>query len=202
MIKKKLTRRQEDILRFISSFYAENNITPTLHEIASFFSISDAGAWYHVDTLEKKGFIDSRGSIARGIRLREWNEYSPAITIIPFFDEERWLSGERGQKNEFNATGLRLEKGASYFALRMESGCLVNIHIIPGDILIFRKSSSAEDNDIVIARTEGSSVCQIRSFHRTKNKIILQAECDSIGNISCQSCEIQAILQAVVRRYE
>ena len=162
MIKKKLTRRQEDILRFISSFYAENNITPTLHEIASFFSISD----------------------------------------IPFFDEERWLSGERGQKNEFNATGLRLEKGASYFALRMESGCLVNIHIIPGDILIFRKSSSAEDNDIVIARTEGSSVCQIRSFHRTKNKIILQAECDSIGNISCQSCEIQAILQAVVRRYE
>ena len=191
MIKKKLTRRQEDILRFISSFYAENNITPTLHEIASFFSISDAGAWYHVDTLEKKGLIDNRRNMARGIRLREWNEYSPAITIIPFFDEERWLCGERGQKNEFNATGLRLEKGASYFALRME-----------GDILIFRKSSSAEDNDIVIARTEGSSVCQIRSFHRTKNKIILQAECDSIGNISCQSCEIQAILQAVVRRYE
>ena len=78
----------------------------------------------------------------------------------------------------------------------------MNIHIIPGDILIFRKSSSAGENDIVIARTEGSSVCQIRSFHRTKNKIILQAECDSIGNISCQSCEIQAILQAVVRRYE
>ena len=188
MIKKKLTKRQEDILRFISSFYAENNITPTLHEIASFFSISDAGAWYHVDTLEKKGFIDSRGSIARGIRLREWNEYSPAI--------------KREQKREFNATGLRLEKGSTYFALRMESGCLMNIHIIPGDILIFRKSSSAGENDIVIARTEGSSVCQIRSFHRTKNKIILQAECDSIGNISCQSCEIQAILQAVVRRYE
>lgn len=199
---RKLTGRQDEILRFISSFYAENNICPTLHEIASFFSISDAGAWYHVDALEKKGLIASSRNTARGIRLKEWNEYSPGITIIPLYEEERWLAGDKSVKKDFNATGLQLEKKTSYFALRMTSSSLINIHIIPDDILVFRKCSHAADNDIVIARTEGSAVCQIRSFHKTKNKIILQAECDSIGNISCQSCEIQAILQTVVRRYE
>ena len=53
----------------------------------------------------------------------------------------------------------------------------------------------------VIASLEGSQRHELRTWHRHGGKIILQAECDNIGNISCQSCAVHAILHAVVRFY-
>ena len=79
----KLTSRQNEIVRFISSYFSQTNKSPALSDIAEHFSISQAGAWYHVRALEKKGILSVASGTSRGISLTSWNTYAPGITIIP-----------------------------------------------------------------------------------------------------------------------
>lgn len=198
---RKTTPRQQEILRFIASYFAKNNTSPTLEEIARHYDMSPSGAWYHVRALENKGLLKVNRNVARGIFLTEWDSYVPGISIIPLFGEERYISqGVRKAKEEFNASALNLARGEEYFALRMESDSLRNIAIRPGDILVFRRADSPKDGDVILGSLEGSDTVVLRTFHRRNSRmIILQAECDNIGNITCQSCVVHAILHAVVR---
>ena len=198
---RKPTSRQADILRFISVYFTKNNTSPTLQEIAQHYDMSPAGAWYHVKALEAKGLLKINHKAARGIFLSEWEEYVPGISIIPLFSEERYINqGVRKAKEEFNASALNLSRDSEYFAMRMESDSLRNIAIRPGDILVFRRDDRPNEGDVILGSLEGSDTVVLRSFHRRNSRmIILQAECDNIGNITCQSCVVHAILHAVVR---
>lgn len=66
-----LTDRQEDILNYIKDCI-NNGMPPTVREIANRFDIrSTNGITCHLKALEKKGFIEHRQNIARGILLTE-----------------------------------------------------------------------------------------------------------------------------------
>lgn len=197
----KLTSRQNEIVRFISSYFSQTNKSPALSDIAEHFSISQAGAWYHVRALEKKGILSVASGTSRGISLTSWNTYAPGITIIPLYRERDYLEGRFKGHEDFNASALMLEKGKSYFCIKMDSSSLINIHIRPGDYLVFRKASTAEYGQLVIAGLEDAENLEMRTYLPQKGKVVLQAECDSIGNISCKTCSIHAILHAVVRLY-
>lgn len=197
----KLTSRQNEIVRFISSYFSQTNKSPALSDIAEHFSISQAGAWYHVRALEKKGILSVASGTSRGISLTSWNTYAPGIIIIPLYRERDYLEGRVKRHEDFNASALMLEKGKSYFCIKMDSSSLINIHIRPGDYLVFRKASTAEYGQLVIAGLEDAENLDMRTYLPQKGKVVLQAECDSIGNISCKTCSIHAILHAVVRLY-
>ena len=187
----KLTSRQNEIVRFISSYFSQTNKSPALSDIAEHFSISQAGAWYHVRALEKKGILSVASGTSRGISLTSWNTYAPGITIIPLYRERDYLEGRLKGHEDFNASALMLEKGKSYFCIKMDSSSLINI----------RKTSTAEYGQLVIAGLEDAENLEMRTYLPQKGKVVLQAECDSIGNISCKTCSIHAILHAVVRLY-
>ena len=71
-----LTKRQQDTLKVIKKFMAENGYPPTVREIAKILELSSpATIQAHLDMLEKKEYIRKKGHANRTIELLVDNEY-------------------------------------------------------------------------------------------------------------------------------
>ena len=80
---KKLTDRQEEVLKYIISFINTNKYPPTMREIASNFSITVNGAYDHVKALEKKGKIHCDMNRSRAIGVINNEEKTEEVIEVP-----------------------------------------------------------------------------------------------------------------------
>ena len=65
-----ISKRQQQICKFIAQFPSENGFAPTIREISSGVGISSTGVvQYHVLALERAGALTRREGFSRTIRL-------------------------------------------------------------------------------------------------------------------------------------
>ena len=80
-----LTRRQREILDYISSYLEEHGISPTLEEIAQHLGVGRVTVFGHVGELERKGVIRKAApGISRSIRPVEGaiaSKARPELTV-------------------------------------------------------------------------------------------------------------------------
>ena len=65
------TDRQRQILRFIADYKARHGTSPTLREIAQHCKIYLRGVQYHLERLERAGYLTRARKRSRGIELRQ-----------------------------------------------------------------------------------------------------------------------------------
>ena len=82
------TKKQQEILLFISSFISEYGFAPSLREIAERFKVSPSAVHYALTSMEKKGLIEKNNGGARAIILPEETRKDRSNTPIPFFSSE------------------------------------------------------------------------------------------------------------------
>ena len=76
---KGLTKRQEDVLKFIADYLANYEYPPSYQEIADKFGIvSKHGVVRHLEALVRKGFIEKTGTTARSLRIIDKRYQPPA----------------------------------------------------------------------------------------------------------------------------
>lgn len=69
-----LTKRQKEILDFISSFIDKNGYAPIIKEIQKKFHLSSTSTVHqHIDTLHHKGYIKKIANLARAIEVIKRN---------------------------------------------------------------------------------------------------------------------------------
>ena len=81
------TKKQQEILIFISSFISEYGFAPSLREIADHFKVSPSAVHYALSSMEKKGLIEKNNSGARSIILPEKTRKDMGNVPIPFFSK-------------------------------------------------------------------------------------------------------------------
>ncbi len=65
-----LTERQEDVLLFVQYYIESEGFPPTRNEIAQAMNYQSANAAQdHLNAIERKGWIELKPRISRGIRL-------------------------------------------------------------------------------------------------------------------------------------
>ena len=72
MMRKKLTKRQQEVLDFIINYVREVGYPPTVREIAGAFGISSKGAYDHLTAIEKKEYIKRDPTKPRAIELMDF----------------------------------------------------------------------------------------------------------------------------------
>jgi len=66
----KLTKRQKQILDFLSEFIEINGYSPSMEEIAAHFHFASLNAVFkHLEALERRGFLHRDSNRARSIQL-------------------------------------------------------------------------------------------------------------------------------------
>ena len=92
---KKITKRQFEIAGFIRDFIGKNTISPTLYDIAEYFSIKPSTAAAHIAALERKRVIVRQKGRRRSIRPVGMGSGLPqkVPVCVPFFQKNINFSG-------------------------------------------------------------------------------------------------------------
>ena len=183
---RELTRRQQEILRFIRDFSGEHGVPPTVREIGGRFRVTPRAAFDHLRALERKGELTRRlaaGRTSRALTLPggALRRAHRAVPILGRVAAGRPLLAEEHREGEVPIAPDALPgRGEDVFALRVRGESMIEAHICDGDLVLVRRQDSAQPNDIVVAlvesQTGGESEAPVKRFLRDGPRIVLKPE--------------------------
>jgi len=175
-----LTRRQEQILRFLVAFRDKVGRPPTGPEVADQFDFAHfSTAYQHLAALEKKGFLEIRRfgkrapvglrltSRARHFLATEW----PLLGAIP--------AGELTDVLDEDIETIRkledivpILKAGDYF-LRVSGDSMIDAGIYPDQLVILRPGLQPQGGDIAATWVEGEGAT-LKFVYFERNRVRLQ----------------------------
>jgi repressor LexA len=196
MEKKKLTRRQNDVLNFIKKYSAMHGFPPAIREICEGVGLSSpATAFVHVKNLQDAGYLKKTNNKFRTIEVLVDNEYiekNDEIIKVPLLGKITAGSPITAieQPNEFfDLPATLVPTKAEVFTLHVSGESMINRGIYDGDYVIVKKQRNAKNGDIVVAMTDEDEAT-IKTFYKEKDHIRLQPENDTMEPIILKECTI------------
>lgn len=147
-----LTKRQKEILDFLTGFTADKGYPPTLREISVRFSIkSPKNAGKHLASLEKKGFLKRPAKTPRGISLAA--RPRPGQVDVPVAGRVRAGVPHLAVEDVTGYVTLdaRFFRCDNAFLLQVEGESMKDAGIDDGDHVLVRPQPSVDNNDICVA---------------------------------------------------
>ena len=213
---KPLTKRQQEIFDFILECMNENGAPPTRVEIAKHFGFrSPNAAEDHLKALDKKGHIELRSGTSRGIFI---NESVRSNSSIAGFEQV-----ELGETTGVAVVGdvaagapiLATEHVQQYvnvdqslfsdnadFMLKVRGDSMINIGIFEQDLLAIKKTDTALENQIVVARIDDDVT--VKRYHRKGAQVLLFAENDDYEpievDLQTQAFAIEGVVVGLIRQ--
>lgn len=176
---RKLTSRQQEIMKFLNDYQDKFDCPPSLWEMCAHFGWrSDNASRGHLKALAKKGLVELRGGRSRGIRLMHRHNESargpePISFGIPIVG--RITAGVPIDAPETLNGHLKVDPGVfsnrEVFALEVKGDSMVEAGIEEGDWAILQKQSLADGGDIVAAFFDGETT--LKKFQRKGNRVTL-----------------------------
>jgi repressor LexA len=197
-----LTKRQKEVLDYVSGFLERNGYSPTLEEIASHFQLASLnGVYKHLKALQERGFIRRFTNQARSIQLLNPDTPSPAILPLLGYvtagqPVEAVVSAE-----EISVPESFLTRGKNY-VLRVRGDSMIDEHIQDGDFVVIEQGEDAHNGEMVIALIDGENAT-LKKFYREGDKIRLQPANPTLEPIWVREdrMRIQGVVVGIMRKY-
>jgi len=163
---KKITKRQFEIAGYIRDFIGKNAISPTLYDIAEYFSIKPSTAAAHVAALERKRVIVRQKGRRRSIRPVGMRSGLPKKVplCVPFYMKSANMTGAPSSFYHVDASLLPDNvRAKDLFAVRfgLFNGLSAGFDVDPRDILIvWTRPGRLHPGMIVMEHTETAPVCR------------------------------------------
>ncbi len=168
-----LTKRQKQILDYISGYLKAEGYAPTLEEIGDHFGLSSPATVYkHVQQLVHKGYVRKAKHQGRGIQLVDTKP--PRGVEVPLLGQ---IAG--GQPLEPIRPAESVTLPASFaaagplYALRVKGKSLADELLLDGDLLVIEDRSVAADGDTVVL-VLGDQVAAVGRFFRESGHVRLE----------------------------
>lgn len=186
---KELTPRQKDILDAIKKFIAKEGYTPTVRELCEMLGLrSPATSHFHLNQLEKKGYIKKGKAKNRAIELLVPNEYIDKndnvvnVALIGMITAGNPVEAIERPDEYIGLPTNIVNSKKEVFALNVEGTSMINKGILSGDIVIIERKKTANNGDVVAAMT-GENEVTLKTFYKEKDHIRLQPENDTMAPI-------------------
>jgi repressor LexA len=198
-----LTKRQREILDFITEFANEHGYAPSLREIGEHLGLNSPSTIHaHVENLKKKGFLKTSYNEARSIEVAKVdNVWSQAIEL-PLAG--LITAGEPIEAVEQNETiavpaDFVADQDNSY-VLQVKGESMIEDGILSGDYVIVERCSSPTNGDVVVALLN-NAYATLKKFYREANRIRLQPANATMKPIYSQDPLIQGVVRGVIRKF-
>lgn len=188
-MKKELTERQEEILRFIEEFRDSTGYPPTLREIGKKFDISSTfGVKRHLDALVKKGHLTQESNTSRGLSLVK-DKPEGNGTALKFVNSEETvyhipiigrvaagspITAIENVEGSIIIDPSFMKKSANCFALKVKGDSMINAGIFEGDLVIVNPQAEALNFSIIVAIIHGEAT--VKRFEKKNNIVRLIPE--------------------------
>ncbi|MBO5798283.1 MAG: transcriptional repressor LexA [Clostridia bacterium] len=199
-----LTKKQQAVLAFLQE-RANEGLPPTVREICTAAGIKSTSTVHaYLKTLEDEGYISRQSGLNRAIRINKPDTPAPAPTPVP---------GRVPLLGRVTAglPILAVEEVEDYvpytghydvselFALRVTGTSMINAGILDKDVVIVRRTATAENGDIVVALVGEEAT--VKRFFKEDGHFRLQPENDAFEPIIVPEVAILGKVVSLVRYF-
>lgn len=206
-----LTRRQKEVMDFLSTFITEHGYSPSYEEIASGLRLASLATVHkHIQALEAKQYV--RRSYNRSRSLEIGDRYSTeeiarrpqaADRTLPLLGRIAAGSPVEAIPNPEPLYFSEFLSNDRTFALEVRGESMIEDHICDGDYVLIEKTGEVRNGDIVVALVGGSEATLKRYYAEGDGRIRLQPANASMAPIYVDpaNLEIQGRVLAIMRKY-
>jgi repressor LexA len=200
-----LTKRQREILNYLTAYAEQNGFAPSFEEIAENFSYNSLATVHeHLTNLERKGYIKRSYNESRAIEILP-SDASPRAIELPLLGSvAAGMPIEAIEQNEtFCVPETLVGRGGSHYVLRVRGNSMVDEQIRDGDFVVVNERQRADNGEMVIALLNGTSATVKKYYRERDGRIRLQPANDTMAPIYVHENDvsIQGIVVGVLRRY-
>jgi repressor LexA len=205
-----LTRRQKEVMDFLSSFIDQKGYSPSYEEIASGLGLASLATVHkHIQALEVKQYLRRSYNHSRSLEVAEryvTEEQSRRPALPPGIPLLGRIAAGAPVEAIANPESLHFSDFAKHegtFALEVRGESMIEDHICSGDYVLAEKTDSVKNGDIVVALVNGTEATLKRYYQEPDGRVRLQpanAAMDPIF-VDRASLDIQGRVLAVMRKY-
>jgi len=198
-----LTKRQREILDFITRFLDEKGYSPSLEEIGSHFNLSSVATVHkHVDNLRKKGLVRKSWNANRSLEL---TRAATGVRAIRLPLAGRVAAGqpiEAVEQRDFIAVPEDMVGRKETFVLQVRGDSMIEEQIRDGDYVIVEKRSRARDGEVVVALVDEDETT-LKRFYKEGDRVRLQPANPTMQpiRVPASRVRIQGVVVGLLRRY-
>jgi len=190
------TKRQKQILDFITSFQKKKGFAPSLEEIKKHLKLSSVSTiHFHIKKLQDEGFLNKEENSPRSISVYE----SQQMVKIPLMGVI--AAGQPIEAIQVKETiaipKTKVMKGGNFYALRVAGNSMIDENINDGDVVLVKEQQTAENGQKIVALIDNYEAT-LKTFYKEKNQIRLQPANKEYEPIIIKRGEQEIIIQGLV----
>lgn len=212
-----LTKRQKEVMDFITEFVRENGYSPSYEELAGGLKLASVATVHkHISSLETKQYLNRAYNQSRSLQVT--NRYLQ--------EQRRMEAPPRGGGESYGVAEIpllgRIAAGAPIesvptdaslkfsdftgnegtFALEVRGDSMVEDHICSGDYVLVERTDSVRNGEIVVALVDGAETT-LKRYYDEGGRVRLQPANSEMKPIYVDKAqlEIQGKVLAVLRKY-
>jgi repressor LexA len=200
-----LTKRQREILSFLTEYSDEHGYAPSFEEIASRFNYNSLATVHeHLSNLERKGYIKRSYNESRAIEIlpSEANQRAVELPLLGLVAAGAPIEALSHQES-IAVPDSFLRRNGSHYVLRVRGESMIEDHIEDGDYVVVNERQTADNGEMVIALLEDSGATVKRYYRERDGRIRLQPANETMQPLYVHEDDvrIQGIVVGVLRRY-
>lgn len=198
-----LTKRQREILEFVSEFIRAEGYSPSMEEIAGHFGIASLNAVFkHLAALESRGYLRREPNQARSIELsRSTHAGARVLPLLGYVAAGKPIEAISAPDHLIIPEELLNGRGPHYvLVVRGES--MIDEHIQDGDFVVVEAREQANNGEMVVALVDGENVT-LKKYYRKGAQIRLQPANPQMAPIVLDETrvKVQGVVVGVIRKY-
>jgi len=196
-----LTKRQQEIFEYISSYIDKNGYSPTYDEIKDNFGLSALSTVHeHITELVNKGYLLRDEKSPRGIAVIPKKKQYMEIPLLGLIRAGKPIEAIE-TVNEFIRIVRESFLKGNLYALKVEGDSMIEEGVFDNDIIIAKKQSVADNGDMVVAIIDENEAT-LKKFYIEKNKIKLQPANPKYEPIYRKDVEIRGVVVKIIRNFK
>lgn len=183
----KLETKELLVFEYIRDNIKSKGYAPSVRDICNALQIKSTSTVHAcIERLEQKGYIRKDNGKSRALRLGDADSLPDTASsassagayavplIVPRSENVPFLSEENYEGFIQYPTGVGTPPENEMFALRVADVGMLEVGLLPDDIVIVERASTADNGDIVVALVDGQAL--VRTFYKEDGHFRLQPE--------------------------
>ena len=205
MEERPISKKQEEILNYITNEILERGFPPAVREICQAVGLKSTSSVHsHLESLERNGYIRRDPTKPRAIEILDesFNMIRREMVNVPIIGTVaagQPILAEQNIEGYFPIPTEYMPNKQS-FMLKVKGESMINAGIFDGDKVLVKQQATAENGDIVVALVDDSAT--VKTYYKENGHYRLQPENDSMDPIIVDKCEILGKVFGVFRIFQ
>jgi SOS regulatory protein LexA len=195
-----LTKKQKDVLDFITEYVRENGISPTQKEIQENFGFKSLGSVQdYIKYLTNGGYLVNDSHSVRGLMPATVQQNSEEIPLLGSIAAGTPI--EAIENTDMISVPTHMLGRGTHYALRVKGDSMIEEGILSGDIAIIKHQTQADNGQIVVAVVDNETT--LKRLYKKSRQIELHPANRTMKPIIVKDreCEIRGLLVGLIRTY-